>query len=147
MYLKSTEVHGMKTISFFHDQLSLAVRKRYFDDDNKMINHIYKNLCDHYKLNADPTGELLWNTKDEDALTELPYYYTVAFNYLGLKETLTNINFIRARCELGYYSLEGLIRDYQFCFDYYKRPENHDSFRQMLVVNHVAYNQFFDVLL
>lgn len=141
LYLRPQGEDGEGTLGFFHGQLAVAVKNRYLRG-SKMRIHICGNLSSYYKLKADPKGDLSWDGEYSNALKELPYFYFQSYDLQGLQETLGNLNFIKARCKLGVFSIEALMRDYQDAQSFFK-DSNYALMKDVLNQYHTDKDHLF----
>lgn len=89
--------------------------------------HIYTNLASFHKKKADPKDTLDYKTENIQSLIELPYLYCHALDYIGIRNTLGNLNYIKERFKLGLYSIQLLLRDYQDLILFFQELQNNKS--------------------
>lgn len=107
-YLKPRTNSGEQTLDFFHDQLRLAVTKRYLEF-SKERQKFHQVLAEYFLFQANPEGN--WNGSKR-SLSELPYHQTKAQFWDGLEKTLCDLKFVETKCSLGL--TFDLMNDYIF---------------------------------
>lgn len=114
LYFKTQINSDVDKLDFFHNQLSIAVKSRYFSDRNKTKFHILQNLGIFYKNLCDKNSHLQYNDYlySENGFVELCYIYIYSLNLDGIRQTLGNLNYIKKRFEMGQSSIEKLLRDF-----------------------------------
>jgi len=79
-------------LDFFHDQLRIAVGKRYLNEESSR-NAIHQKIAEYF--------EMRWIEPYTRALDELPYQYLKAKNGQALVGILCNLKFIELKCHAG----------------------------------------------
>ncbi|KAN0022174.1 hypothetical protein ACTFIU_004345 [Dictyostelium citrinum] len=87
-------------LEFFHNQLKLAILKRYHSQTDSSVK-IHKSLANYYLNKADPDNTKHWSGEESVAFSELPYHLTKARLFTQLEETLCNLKFVERKCKFG----------------------------------------------
>ncbi|KAK5582092.1 hypothetical protein RB653_003675 [Dictyostelium firmibasis] len=98
--LESNIVKNEIGLEFFHNQLKLAILKRYHSQTDSSVK-IHKSLANYYLTKADPDNTKHWLGEESVAFSELPYHLTKARLFTQLEETLCNLKFIERKCKFG----------------------------------------------
>lgn len=112
MYIRPPGSSGTSTLQFFHDQFREAVKSRYFAHGRSAERATYGKLSAYLQGKADPIKDGTWLCADSEVFDDLVYYQRQALQLNGLRDTLGNLQFVRARATHGTDGLERLLRDY-----------------------------------
>jgi hypothetical protein len=96
-------------LNFFHQQLAIAVQKRYLASEEKELTG-HQILARYFSRKADPTGEKIWTGNYPRGLSELPYQQTKGRLWDDLYTTLTNIQFLEQKVLIGMLEQTNLAR-------------------------------------
>ena len=70
-------------LGFFHQQMAVAVRKRYLQDDRRAEADVCSRLGDYFVRKADPTGGGRWEGESGNYFADLVYYQLRALRVRG----------------------------------------------------------------
>jgi hypothetical protein len=84
-------------LNFYHQQLGEAVEKKYLSgpEDRRRMHH---EIAVHFRAKADPDGDATWTVANERALSVLPYHLTEAEKWAEVRDVLTDLAFLEAKC-------------------------------------------------
>jgi WD40 repeat protein len=108
-YLSERSGDNTSLIHFYHQQLNEAVEKEYLIGDKKPIFH--KTLAEYFRFQNTNLKDKVASFPNLRKLSELPYQQTKAGLWSELEETLTNYEFIAAKCES--LLIDDLLNDYR----------------------------------
>ena len=84
-------------LDFFHGQLREAVEEKYLKTDEERA-ATHQALADYFQQKADPAGDASWKGDYPRGLSELPYHQTEAQRWEDVYKTLTDLDFLEAKC-------------------------------------------------
>ncbi|HEX6864233.1 MAG TPA: AAA family ATPase, partial [Thermoanaerobaculia bacterium] len=103
-----TEGDGAGQLDFYHDQLRLAVYRRYLGmpvsdaEPSEACRGVHRQLADYFlSIAKDGTLPDKWRTDRARSLSELPFHLTRGEMWDGLAEALCDLRFIEARCSVA----------------------------------------------
>ncbi len=111
-YLKPSgdSTNGETTLNFFHEQMAIAVKKRYLSIAKSEIK-IHEKIAQHFYSRADPKTDGTWlGATDQRAIRELPYHLTAGKMWKQLQKVLCDMSYIEIKC--SYEMTFDLIADY-----------------------------------
>eukprot|EP01138_Halocafeteria_seosinensis_P010237 gb/GECG01010455.1/.p1 GENE.gb/GECG01010455.1/~~gb/GECG01010455.1/.p1 ORF type:complete len:2817 (+),score=410.58 gb/GECG01010455.1/:1-8451(+) len=112
LYLRPLGEEDEGMLGFFHQQMMIAVRRRYLQDNRRAEAEVCGRLTEYFFNKADPTGDGQWLGDQKRYFLDLVYYQLRALDLSGLRRTLGDLLFIQRRAEQGVGSMEHLLRDY-----------------------------------
>ncbi len=100
-------------LMFFHQYLNIIVKKLYLSNEELQVK-VHRYMANFFREKADPEGNFMWKSEYRRGFSELLYHELLGKrwnkvegthdqifdSYLSL-ETLTDIRFIEAKCNLG----------------------------------------------
>ncbi|EGG17145.1 WD40 repeat-containing protein [Cavenderia fasciculata] len=98
-----------QTIDFFHNQMKLAVVKKYLTTSDS-TERIHKQFATFYMERADPQANQTYHGADPKALSEIVYHHYHSKQTAVLESILCNLNFVEQKCKHGMTSQ--LLLDY-----------------------------------
>eukprot|EP00753_Platysulcus_tardus_P014507 PLAT4384.1.p1 GENE.PLAT4384.1~~PLAT4384.1.p1 ORF type:complete len:2093 (+),score=763.88 PLAT4384.1:756-6281(+) len=110
-YLRLQEELDDCTLDFFHNQMSTAVRMRYFHSIQDEC-ATFKKLAAYFYSKCDPFVNHSWAGPSGHIFDNLAYYQVRAHCFLELKQTLGSLSFLRSRAAHGRAALEQLVKAY-----------------------------------
>ena len=98
------ESSGQGLIGFYHQQLRLAVNRRYLAiHGKKKSSHVFRRtnneVARYFKRLA--RSESDWNPEQQRALSEVVYHQTQAESWNEVEKTLCDLDFVAAKCRAG----------------------------------------------
>jgi hypothetical protein len=101
-YLAVREVHGVRLMAFYHQQVGAAAARRYLRGDAKVLCH--RRLADYF----DPAVRLdgvharsAWAPHERRALSELPFQLTQAGRFAEAEQRVCDVRFLAAKFSAG----------------------------------------------
>ncbi|MDD2737065.1 MAG: DUF4062 domain-containing protein [Desulfuromonadaceae bacterium] len=101
---------------YYHNELRTAAWRRYRLDENKLLMH--REIAVYF-------GEK-WREPNTHAISELPYHLAKGEEWAKVEDTLTDLNFIAAKCKEGI--VFELVNDYRLALEVI--PENQEILQQ-----------------
>jgi telomerase protein component 1 len=96
-FLKPSGEGEELTLSLFHEQLNVAVAKRYLKK-GKTLAQTHRRLADYFYNRADPARNAGWDGRsDRRAFSELPYHLRNASMFDELSRVLSDLTFIEVK--------------------------------------------------
>lgn len=121
------ETKGIGFLGFYHDQLRLAVYRRYLQMDRPEVppsdafRQAHQELASYFRSVACQQGEPpVWLTDRTRGLSELPYHQARGALWDDLRQTLTDLNFLEAKCLTG--MAFDLLNDYSDALSFRQIP-------------------------
>eukprot|EP01113_Clastostelium_recurvatum_P018405 TRINITY_DN2169_c0_g1_i12.p1 TRINITY_DN2169_c0_g1~~TRINITY_DN2169_c0_g1_i12.p1 ORF type:complete len:2586 (+),score=522.10 TRINITY_DN2169_c0_g1_i12:146-7903(+) len=90
---------GESSLDFFHNQMQVAVSKRYLEGGDAAV-RMHRLLAEYFHKQADPTRDRSWKGQAR-AISELPYHLIRAKMFKEAEAILTDLTFIERKCSLG----------------------------------------------
>ena len=147
-YLKpAAEKEDLALIDFAHVQLRNAVYTRYFEmaspqgEPTEACRARHHDLISYYHTQLNPVGKQPWSGDSPRGLAELPYHQLSGHFIEELEATLTDLQFLQAKCRAGrVYDLTG---DYAACLNQLagnrQRVQDEQSLREHYSRELIAY--------
>ena len=138
-YLKPVEEQAVDRVSsrldFYHDQLRLAVYKRYFamstleQVPTEAFRTAHRALAEYFRRIAyEETWSTKWRSRQVRSLSELPFHQASDGAVAALDETLCDLHFVSAKAAAGL--TYQLLADYDFALTATSRAAEANATRQ-----------------
>ena len=101
-FLQPSGKESANLLTLAHKDVEKAVRFRYMRGAvSEQEKNFHKLLASYFKSEADPSGDGLYKGNNARAYSELPFHLVAAGAWKELEETLCNIRFVVAKCQMG----------------------------------------------
>ncbi len=99
-YLTERMVDGSTLLNFYHRELGDVSTAVFLSEGKDKPYHA--RLADYFRFKADPASDRTWNGNSRHGLSELPYHLTLAEDFDGAYQTLTDFKFLEHKAaEVG----------------------------------------------
>ncbi|PVD30085.1 hypothetical protein C0Q70_09346 [Pomacea canaliculata] len=93
---------GNVQLMLAHHDIGVAIRQRYLRaSTNDKERQLHRLLAGYYMLQADPSGDRSWQSRNTRAFSKLPYHLCHGSCYEELEDVLCSLQFIHTKCKLG----------------------------------------------
>ena len=101
-FLQPTGEENASFLTLAHKEIEKAVYSRYMKGAaSSQERKFHELLAKYFKSEADPSGDGLYKGNNARAYSELPFHLVAAGAWKELEETLCNIRFVVAKCQMG----------------------------------------------